>query len=289
MNLVGYARVSTLRQKEAETIGKQIFDLNKYCQDNGHVMPPDLVFCEEGVSGSDGMDDRPAMNALLDYMALHAEIDGILIYQLDRLARDIVIQERFIQDCQKMGKRLLSVAEPDLDSTDPTRVLIRHLLGAVSQYEKGNIARRMTGGKLKKARSGGFVGGAVPYGYRSVLGELQVDGDKSPVVSEIFRLHHNGESLSEIARILNLRGIPPPLSYSGGGKRKLSGYWTHKTVGNILNNQIYWGVSGFKSVVVERPDLAIVSGDGNVVRRKVVVGYSRGEEALMKMGLKGDV
>jgi hypothetical protein len=52
------------------------------------------------------------------------------------LARDLMVQETIIADLRKYGFDLVSVAEPDLMANDPTRVLMRQLMGAVAQYGK---------------------------------------------------------------------------------------------------------------------------------------------------------
>jgi hypothetical protein len=47
--------------------------------------------------------------------------------KVDRLARDLMVQEHIIQDMQRRGITLISVAEPDLCSDDPTRKLLRQM------------------------------------------------------------------------------------------------------------------------------------------------------------------
>ena len=76
--------------------------------------------------------DRPAWQALMA-AALHADgVRVVLIEKLDRLARDLMIQESVIADLRKYGFELVSACEPDLMATDATRVLLRQMLGAVA-------------------------------------------------------------------------------------------------------------------------------------------------------------
>jgi DNA invertase Pin-like site-specific DNA recombinase len=49
----------------------------------------------------------------------------VLIEKLDRLARDLMVQETIIGDLKKRGFELVSVTEPDLLQNDPTRILMR--------------------------------------------------------------------------------------------------------------------------------------------------------------------
>jgi DNA invertase Pin-like site-specific DNA recombinase len=64
----------------------------------------------------------------------------VVIEKLDRLAHDLMVQETIIADLRKHGFELASVAEPDLMANDPTRILVRQMMGAVAQYEKSQIS-----------------------------------------------------------------------------------------------------------------------------------------------------
>jgi DNA invertase Pin-like site-specific DNA recombinase len=93
------------------------------------------VYREEGVSGAKESADRPAWSELM--RALHSNgVKVVILERLDRLARDLMIQETIVADLRKYGFELLSVAEPDLMAYDPTRILVRQMMGAVAQYEK---------------------------------------------------------------------------------------------------------------------------------------------------------
>jgi len=89
---------------------------------------------------------------------LHSNgVRTIVIERLDRLARDLMVQETIIADLQKNGFDLISVAEPDLMATDPTRILVRQMMGAVAQYEKSQIVLKLRGARLRKRAKEGAV------------------------------------------------------------------------------------------------------------------------------------
>jgi DNA invertase Pin-like site-specific DNA recombinase len=56
----------------------------------------------------------------------------VLIEKLDRLARDLMVQETIIGDLRKNGFELISVAEPDLLQDDPSWRLMRQIFGAIA-------------------------------------------------------------------------------------------------------------------------------------------------------------
>ena len=93
-------------------------------------------------------------------------VKTVLIERLERLARDLMVQEAIVRDFQKQGFRLVSTTEgPDLCSDDPTRKLIRQVMGAVAEYDSA-----MTQLKLRAARDsmsanlGRRCEGQKPYG-----------------------------------------------------------------------------------------------------------------------------
>jgi hypothetical protein len=76
-----------------------------------------------------------------------------------------MVQEAAIADLRKHGFELISVAEPDLMANDPTRVLMRQLLGAVAQYDKAHIVAKLRGARMRKRAKEGRCEGRKPYGH----------------------------------------------------------------------------------------------------------------------------
>ena len=107
--------------------------------------------------------DRPAWSEMVT--ALHANgVKTILIEKLERLARDLMIQEATIADLQMGGFTLISVAEPYLMASDPTRILMRQLMGAVVQYDKSQIVLKLRGARMRKRAAEGRCEGRMPFG-----------------------------------------------------------------------------------------------------------------------------
>jgi DNA invertase Pin-like site-specific DNA recombinase len=96
----------------------------------------------------------------------------VLVERLDRIARDLMVQESIIADFKRKGLTIISVAEPDLCSDDPSRVLMRQLLGAFFQYEKTMIVLKLRGARVRKRATEGHCEGRKPYGEQP--GEAEV-------------------------------------------------------------------------------------------------------------------
>jgi len=243
--LIGYCRVSTDNQKEEGTIEIQEHALREHAEAKGYNLV--TIFRDNGVSG--GLENRPGLVELFSYLESNKETDGVLIYKLDRLARDLYIQEHLIKKLELLQRSILSVQEPNLDSNDPMRKAFRQFMGIVSELEKAFITMRLSGGRFNKARKGGFAGGSVPFGYSSEDKSLKIDDVAIKVVREIFHLkRYNRMGLREIARHLNENNVPT----ARGGK------WHAGTVRYILKNELYKGRVIYKEVSSDRQDLRII-------------------------------
>src|SRR5947209_9216023 len=133
-------------------------------------------------------------------MALHSNgVRTILIEKLDRLARDLIIQETIIADLHRNGFELVSVAEPDLIANDPTRILMRQLMGAVAQYDKSQIVLKLRGARMRKRAKEGRCEGRKPYGF--------YEGEAT-AVERIKALRAEGLGFDRIAARLNAEGVP---------------------------------------------------------------------------------
>jgi DNA invertase Pin-like site-specific DNA recombinase len=127
------------------------------------------------------------------------------------LARDLILQETLVERLRSQGTPVRSASEPDIDTDtdDPTKKLIRVIIGAVSEYERAVIRGRMMAGKAAKREAGGYLGGTVPYGFRLVEGQVLTDEDEQKVGQLIARRVAAGKSLRNIAAELEQAGYQP--------------------------------------------------------------------------------
>jgi DNA invertase Pin-like site-specific DNA recombinase len=143
------------------------------------------------------LDNRPALLELFESLAADG-IKLVLIEKLDRLARDLMVQENILADLNKRGFELVSVTEPDLLQKDPARVLMRQIFGAIAQYDKAMIVAKLRAARQRTRAAKGYCEGRKPYGYRP--GEAEV-------VARILRLRRDGVVLEKIADQLNAEAV----------------------------------------------------------------------------------
>jgi len=192
-----YLRVSGKSQIAGDGFPRQLAAIRKYAEAHGVKIV--RVFREEGVSGTKELENRPA---LLDLMtALHSNgTKLVMVEKLDRLARDLMIQETIIGDLRKSGFELISVAEPDLLQDDPSRKLMRQIFGAIAEYEKTMIVLKLRGARMRVKAKTGRCEGAKPYG--AFPGEPEV-------ITRLESMRAGGMGFDRIAATLNAEGIRP--------------------------------------------------------------------------------
>ena len=192
-----YLRVSGRSQVDGDGFPRQIAAIRSYAKQ--HDIRVVKMFREEGVTGTRETMDRPAWIEMMT--ALHGDgVRVVIIEKLDRLARDLMIQEATIADLRKHDFELVSVQEPDLMANDPTRVLMRQLMGAVAQYDKSQIVAKLRGARQRMKAKEGRCEGAKPYGH--------FEGEDA-VIERMKALRADGLGFDRVAAQLNAEGVKP--------------------------------------------------------------------------------
>lgn len=226
LRLVGYIRVSTAAQVDAFGPDVQRSAIQAWAKANGHKI---VHWCQEAISGTTAAEDRPGLMCAVD--ELHqGRADGVVLYTLDRLARALHVQEAALGLLWRAGGQVFTVDAGEVredDPEDPTRTLIRQVLGAVAQFERQTIVNRMKRGRHAKTSKGGYGGGAPAFGARSAGGHLVVDEDEAATVGRIMELHAAGESLRSIASTLAAEGRTA----------KRGGAWQPTTIARVIRRQ----------------------------------------------------
>jgi site-specific DNA recombinase len=221
---IAYYRVSTDIQKEEKTIETQKFKVEEFAKKNNYEIIES--YSDDGVSG--GLENRPSLSRMLSNIK-NTEAEYILIYKLDRLARDLNIQEGLIIKFNNANKKLISTLEPDLDGKDPFRKAFRQMLGVFSEFEKSMITLRLEGGRERKAKEGGWHGGKI-YGYKNNKGKLIIDISEANIIKKMFKLRRQRLPYKKIANELNKLKIPTARSES---------IWRGTTIRRMIKNPIY--------------------------------------------------
>jgi DNA invertase Pin-like site-specific DNA recombinase len=193
----GYLRVSGKGQIAGDGFPRQRSAITAYCKT--HDIRIVGWFEEKGVSGTKDLDNRPALTALM--LALLGDgVKTVLVERLDRLARDLMIQETIISDLRNRGFTLISVAEPDLCSDDPSRKLVRQVFGAIAEYERSMIVLKLRGARQRIRAKHGRCEGRKPFGSKA--------GEQA-TIARMKALQRQGLNVLRITQQLNSVGLKP--------------------------------------------------------------------------------
>jgi site-specific DNA recombinase len=234
-----YARVSSARQKEQQTIDSQIAALHAHAEQLGLEVAPQWVFSDDGHSGATLV--RPALEKLRDLVA-QVPVDVVLVYSPDRLARKYAYQALLIEELAKAGTSVMFVHGPCSDT--PEDALLVQFQGMIAEYERAQIIERTRRGKTHRARQGtvNVLSGA-PFGYRYVRKNEHADAryevvtHEAAIVTELFRRYvEDGVAIAELARWLSATGVA-----TRTGKPR----WDRSVIWGMLRNPAYAGRACF--------------------------------------------
>jgi site-specific DNA recombinase len=225
-----YARVSSTRQRQEQTIQSQTAALLVHAAKQGLDVPPEWIFEDEGYSGATLV--RPALERLRD-LVCQVPVEVVLCYAPDRLARRYAYQALLIEELARAGTEVRFLNGPVGDR--PEDQLLVQFQGMIAEYEKAQIIERTRRGKAHRARAGvvNVLSGA-PYGYRYVRksdhaeARYEVCEPEASVVRELFgRYVKEHASIADLARWLTEQQIP-----TRTGKAR----WDRSTVWGMLRN-----------------------------------------------------
>jgi DNA invertase Pin-like site-specific DNA recombinase len=207
------------------------------------------VCTDAGRSGVADVGHRPGLARALALVGAD-RADGVLVYRLDRLARDLILQEQVLAELHRRGKQLASCdatenANVKYSPDDPTRALVRRILGSISAYERETIRLRLMAGRARKKLEGGYTGGPPPFGWVAVRGALVKVPAEQLVIRRMRRLRAEGYSFRQIAERLESAGIR---------SRATNGKWRPMTISAILERDSS-GQMPPKNVATPSPEL----------------------------------
>ena len=217
-----YLRVSSKGQAQDDRDGfpRQQAAVEAYAQAKGMLLAGEW---RDAATGT----DWEHREGLADLLAA-CERDGIaivLVERADRLARDLMVSEVLLAEFRRLGVQVLA-ADSGIDLTvadgDPTRVLIRQVLGAVAQFEKSALVAKLRLARERRRRETGRCEG------RHAFGTQPGESDTLARMRQLHRKPRGGDRLSyrRIAAVLNAEGL----------RTRQGGPWHGATVRAIVLN-----------------------------------------------------
>lgn len=189
------------------------------------------VYTDEGISGKNIV-NRPEINRMINDIK-KGVINNVLVFKIDRLTRSTKDLIELVEFFNNNNCDFNSLSESIDTSTATGRMFIK-IIGIFAEFERENIAERVSIGIERKAKEGySICSSCAPYGYNRLKGckNLSVNEEEAKVVVKIFSMFMKNNSLSEIVKYLNDNNI----------KSKKNKRWCYKSVQQILKNSTYIG------------------------------------------------
>ena len=233
MTAVIYARYSSDSQRE-ESIEGQIRECTAYAKKNGITIVKHYI--DRAISAK--TDNRPQFQQMIKDSDKKL-FDIVLVWKLDRFARNRYDSARYKTQLKKNGVKLVSATE--IISEGPEGIILESVLEGYAEYYSADLAEKVVRGQTENILKGRCNGGRGTFGYTlDSERKFHIDPLASPFVLESFRKYRNGLTMKEIRDWLNENGIKNPVG----------GAFTYNSVEHMLKNRRYIGELKFRDVVV---------------------------------------
>ena len=233
MTAVIYARYSSDSQRE-ESIEGQIRECTAYAKKNGITIVKHYI--DRAISAK--TDNRPQFQQMIKDSDKKL-FDIVLVWKLDRFARNRYDSARYKTQLKKNGVKLVSATE--IISEGPEGIILESVLEGYAEYYSADLAEKVVRGQTENILKGRCNGGRGTFGYTlDSERKFHIDPLASPFVLESFTKYRDGLTMKEIRDWLNENGIKNPVG----------GAFTYNSVEHMLKNRRYIGELKFRDVVV---------------------------------------
>ena len=244
MKAVIYARYSSDNQRE-ESIEGQLRECTAYCMKNDITIL--RTYIDRALSAK--TDNRPDFQRMIKDSA-KGLFDTVIVWKLDRFARNRYDSARYKAQLKKYGVKVLSATENISDG--PEGIILESLLEGMAEYYSAELAEKVIRGHTENALKCKYNGGTPTFGYKiDEDRHYQLDPRTAPVVLKVFTMYDQGKTMKEIRDYLNSKGV----TTVRGKKIDLN------FVAAVLHNRKYIGEYSYREIVTPGGIPAIVPQD----------------------------
>ena len=231
-------RVSSRAQLHDDDIPVQRAEAEQYI-----AQRPDWVFDKEYIEKAisaykNGVEDREVLQQILAD-ARAKQFDILLTYMSDRIGR----QEEYsfyVATLNQLGIEVWTIKDGQLKTEEHVDKLLNYIRFWQNEGESKKTSMRVRDNQIELVKSGKFVGGKAPFGYRLVpsgmvsnhgrlLKKLEIVEQDAVIVQKIYSLVIlQGMGYERIAKQLNEEKIPAITTDK----------WKASTIAGILKNPI---------------------------------------------------
>lgn len=231
-----YSRKSVFTGK-GESVENQINMCREYGERNLGIKEY-IVYEDEGFSG--GNTNRPKFQELLKDVK-KKKFDVLICYRLDRISRNVADFSSTLELLQENNISFVSIKE-QFDTSTPMGKAMVYIASVFAQLERETIAERVRDNMLELAKSGRWLGGQTPLGFKSekivymdqeykerTMYKLSPIDTELKLVKLIYEKYFEFKSLRKVNQYL----------LENNFKTKLGADWNVRSVSDLLQNPTY--------------------------------------------------
>lgn len=244
MKAVIYARYSSDNQRE-ESIEGQLRECTAYCQKNDITIL--RTYIDRAMSAK--TDHRPDFQRMIRDSA-KGLFDVIIVWKLDRFARNRYDSAHYKAQLRKYGVKVLSATENISDG--PEGIILESMLEGMAEYYSAELSEKVIRGHTENALKCKYNGGTPTFGY--VIDKdkyYQIDPHTAPVVLESYIRYDQGATMKEVMEYMAENGF----TTIRGRKIDLN------FIARMLKNRKYIGEYSYRHIVTPGGIPAIVPQD----------------------------
>ena len=242
-----YTRISTDEDHQKYSLGAQTERLEAFCRAQyGDDWRLHKIY-RDTESGTHM--NRPGLEEML-FDAEAKAFDVLLVFRVDRLSRKVRELAQMVDDLAKHSVVLKSITEP-FDTANAAGKMMLQMLGVFAEFEHATIVERTKVGMEKKAKSGKWVGGVVPYGYQlDPVKGLDVNEEEAIVVRKMFQMYAFGrQGVHTICHKLN----------EAGYRKRTGQAWDKRVILHIIKSPVYVSKIRWRDAIYEGTHESVVS------------------------------
>ena len=244
MKAVIYARYSSDSQRE-ESIEGQIRECTAFAGKNGITVLRHYI--DRAFSAK--TDNRPEFQNMIKDSGKRL-FDMIIVWKLDRFARNRYDSARYKAALKKNGVKVVSATEVISDGAEG--IILESVLEGYAEYYSADLSEKVVRGMTENALKCMYNGGTLPIGYQIDSEQyFQLDPLTAPFVREAFQRYDEGATMTQIRDWLNEQGV----------KNTRGQKMSYNSVQHLLSNRRYIGEYTYRDIVVPDGIPAIVPQD----------------------------
>lgn len=193
--VIGYVRVSTQGQvKDGYSLSYQVEEIEQFCA--RHNLDLLDIYKDEGISGAKVDEDeltieRDGLQEMLSDLKWR-DVKHVVVLNTSRLWRADMVKVLIQRELRRHKVDVKAVEQPNytIYTHDPNDFLVNGMMELLDQYQRLEIALKLSRGRRKKAQQGGYSGGRAAFGYKAKKGNkaLEIDLDQAHIIARLFQL-----------------------------------------------------------------------------------------------------